>query len=95
VTSPLTPGDEQAEITKLLHSLLDTEAHLAVPSAELGDDDDLFVHGMTSHASVSVMLAIEDSFAIEFPDTMLNKRTFQSVAALREAIIELGGSARP
>ena len=43
---------------------------------------DLFQAGMSSHASVNVMLALEDAFDIEFPDNMLKRRVFESVAAI-------------
>jgi len=38
---------------------------------------------MTSHASVNVMIALEQVFDLEFPDYLLNKATFSSVAAIR------------
>ena len=47
---------------------------------------------MTSHASVNVMLALEDEFDIEFPEAMLRKSTFESIAAIRGAFGELVGS---
>ena len=56
------------------------------------DEDDLYQAGMTSHASVNVMLALEDEFDIEFPERMLRKSTFESVAAIRVAISELSES---
>jgi acyl carrier protein len=55
----------------------------------LTDEDDLYQAGMTSHASVNVMLALEDEFEVEFPETMLRKSTFESVAAIRRALAEL------
>ena len=45
--------------------------------------------GLTSHASVNVMLALEDEFDIEFPDAMLKKATFASVEAIRTAIEQI------
>jgi acyl carrier protein len=44
---------------------------------------------MTSHAVVSVMLALEDAFDIEFPDQMLERSVFESVASIRAALREL------
>ena len=38
--------------------------------------------GMTSHASVNVMLALEDAFDVEFPDRMLKRSVFESIAAI-------------
>ncbi len=51
---------------------------------------DLYELGLTSHASVNVMLALEDAFDVEFPDELLRKSTFASVGAIRSALTELG-----
>jgi len=64
-------------------------ARLVVDVADLSDDDDLFRLGMTSHASVSVMLALEDAFGVEFPEHMLRKSTFESISSIRQAVTEL------
>ncbi len=40
---------------------------------------DLYQLGLTSHAAVNVMLAIEDEFDVEFPDEVLKKATFATV----------------
>ncbi len=50
--------------------------------------------GLTSHSTVNVMLALEDEFEIEIPDTMLRKSTFQSVANIRAAILEVSSNAQ-
>ncbi|MGV1036650.1 MAG: acyl carrier protein [Candidatus Nanopelagicales bacterium] len=50
---------------------------------------DLYQAGLTSHASVNVMLALEDEFDIEFPDSMLKKATFASIAAINEAVEQI------
>jgi len=55
----------------------------------LADDADLYQAGMTSHASVNVMLALEDAFDIEFPDRMLTRTVFESIASIRAALTEL------
>ena len=59
--------------------MLAEHARLPVDMATLGEEDDLYQAGMTSHASVNVMLALEDTFDIEFPEAMLRKSTFESV----------------
>ena len=53
-------------------------------------DADLFEAGMSSHASVNVMLAIEDEFDIEFPDSMLKRSVFESISSISGALEELG-----
>ena len=52
----------------------------------LSDDDDLYTFGLTSLTSVNVMLAIEDAFDVEFPDSMLRREVFASVAAMTQAV---------
>jgi acyl carrier protein len=44
---------------------------------------------MTSQASVNVMLGLEDSFDVEFPDSMLNRSSFESVQAIVAALDQL------
>ena len=39
------------------------------------------------------MLALEEAFEIEFPDSMLSRKTFRSVASLAAAVDELGAKA--
>jgi acyl carrier protein len=59
----------------------------------LADDDDLYQAGMTSHASVNLMLALEAAFDVEFPDAMLKRSVFQSVRSISDALSTLGVAA--
>ncbi|MEB0031603.1 acyl carrier protein [Undibacterium sp. RTI2.1] len=72
-----------------IRQVLKDRARLAVDIATLADDADLYEAGMTSHASVNVMLALEDAFDLEFPDRMLKRSVFESMAAMDAAIQEL------
>jgi acyl carrier protein len=65
------------------HGRLNKDAVTLEPSA------DLYQAGMTSHASVNVMLALEGEFDVEFPDHMLKRSSFESIAAIHAAIDEL------
>ena len=51
-----------------IRGVLREHARLPVDVDTLDDDADLFAAGMTSHASVNLMLALEDAFDLEFPD---------------------------
>ena len=79
-------------IEERIRTVLAEHARLVVDVGGLGDDADLYRAGLTSHASVNVMLALEDEFDVEFPERMLRKRTFESVTAIREALDELLGA---
>jgi len=72
-----------------IREILREHGRLAVDVATLADDSDLYQAGMTSHASVNVMLALEGQFDVEFPDRMLKRGVFESMAAIRSAIEEL------
>jgi acyl carrier protein len=60
----------------------------------LSREEDLYEAGMTSHASVSVMLALEDRFKVDFPERMLDPAVFASIASISAALAELRAPAR-
>ena len=68
-------------------------AKLPTGAAELDAEDDLFDRGLTSLATVEVMLALEERCGVEFPDEALTRATFRSVASLRDLVSRLGASA--
>jgi len=72
-----------------IRRILTTYGRLHIPDAALKDDDDLFRAGMTSLANVTVMLALEEAFDVEFPETMLSRNSFVSIAAIRSAVTSL------
>ena len=72
-----------------IREVLREHARLPVDVDTLSDDADLFAAGMTSHASVNLMLALEDAFDLEFPDRMLTRSVFESAGAITAAIDEL------
>lgn len=72
-----------------IRSVLREHGRLSRPVESLTDDADLYQAGMTSHASVNVMLALEGTFDIEFPDHMLKRSVFTSIASIRDALAEL------
>jgi acyl carrier protein len=76
-----------------IRAILKQHARLAVDAATLGDESDLYQAGMTSHASVNVMLALEGTFDVEFPDRMLRRGVFGSIAAIQAALGELTAGA--
>ena len=72
-----------------IRAIVQEHGRLPVDISTLAEDTDLFKAGMTSHASVNVMLALENEFDIEFPDAMLKRSVFESIASIRAAIDEL------
>ncbi len=72
-----------------IRDVLREHGRLNTPIDQLDAHADLYQAGMTSHASVNVMLALESTFDVEFADHMLKRSVFASVAAIREAVSEL------
>ena len=72
-----------------IRTVLGSHGHLNKDVNLLAADADLYQSGMTSHASVNVMLALEGAFDIEFPDHMLKRSVFSSIQSIRAALGEL------
>lgn len=81
-----------AQFTDDIRAVLRDYGRLAVDVASLADESNLYEAGLTSHASVTLMLALEEHFGIEFPDRMLRRGAFASIAAIRAGIEELVGA---
>ena len=80
------PGNHRIATLTRIRSVLQKHGKLGTDATQLSETDDLYAAGMTSLASVNVMLALESEFGIEFPDQMLNRSMFISVAAIEAAL---------
>jgi acyl carrier protein len=69
-----------------IRRVLEEHGKLSIDLATFGDSADLYQAGLTSYATVNVMLGLEEAFDIEFPQALLRKRTFESIASIREAL---------
>jgi acyl carrier protein len=72
-----------------IRAVLKDHARLGLDVQRIELDTDLYQAGMTSHASVNVMLALEGAFDVEFPDHMLKRNVFNSIRSIRAALSEL------
>ena len=81
------------ELYPQIRDILCQHARLAINADAVGGHTDLFAAGMSSHASVSVMLALEAQFGLEFPDDMLKREVFMSIDAMAAALTTLQGQA--
>ena len=76
-------------IDERIRAVLAQYARLPLDVGELADATDLYQAGLTSHASVNVMLGLESAFDVEFPDQLLTRSVFSSIAAIRGALQQL------
>ena len=74
-----------------IREIVDAHARLTVSASSLPEDADLYAAGMSSQASVSIMVALEDEFDLEFPDDMLKRSVFQSIGSISAALHEIQG----
>lgn len=84
-----TPSAATTSIEADIRTVLSEHARLGKPVQALGRNEDLYLAGMSSHASVNVMLALEGRFDVEFPDHLLNRQVFSSVQAIESALRQL------
>ena len=78
-------GRYDADIREIVRD----HGRVPVDVAALSRDADLYDAGLTSHASVGVMLALEERFDIEFPEYLLEPKAFSSIAAISDALDEV------
>ncbi|WOH81858.1 acyl carrier protein [Bradyrhizobium sp. BEA-2-5] len=72
-----------------IRALLEQQPMISVDFNTITDDTNLYDAGLTSFATVQVMLALEEEFNIEFPEAMLTRRTFSSLANVADAVSRL------
>jgi acyl carrier protein len=87
-------GADEFAMDDDIRQIVQEHGRLSDDVGALARDGDLYDAGMTSHASVSVMLALEDRFDVEFPEHMLVPSVFQTIAAISAALTELRQPAR-
>lgn len=76
-------------MNETIRTILGKVGGLGVASSDIATDADLYGLGMTSFASVQLMLAIEEAFDIEFPDHLLNRKSFASIDAIERTVSEI------
>ena len=69
-----------------IREILSKFGQLPVAVDTIADDADLYAAGLSSFASVQLMLGLEDAFDIEFPDSMLNRKSFASISAIEATV---------
>ncbi len=76
-------------MNETIRELLARLGGLAVAVTELEDGADLYAAGLSSFASVQLMLGLEEAFDIEFPDALLNRKSFASIAAIEGTVSQI------
>jgi acyl carrier protein len=69
-----------------IRNIVKDNVRIGVPFSALDDSTPLYQAGMTSYASVQLMLALENEFSLEFPDVMLSRDVFESIDSIANAI---------
>jgi acyl carrier protein len=69
-----------------IRDVLAAHGCIEVDAREVDDQADLYELGLTSLASVNVMLALEDAFGVEFPEEVVKKSTFASVRNIEQVV---------
>ena len=79
----------RTEIESAVRQLLAAVGRLGRDPQLMSATEDLRLAGLSSLAAVDLMLAVEERFGLEFPDRLLNARTFSSIATLAAAVADI------
>ncbi|MFM2278918.1 MAG: hypothetical protein RLZZ444_1149 [Pseudomonadota bacterium] len=74
---------------KIIRDIVAKSGQLPISIDDIRNDDNLFDLGLASFACVQIMIGIEDTLSIEFPDELLNRQTFQTIGAMVEQVTRL------
>jgi acyl carrier protein len=69
-----------------LKPILRKHLRMLARDAELAEDADLSELGLDSMSAINLMLDLEQTFGVSFPDAMLDQETFRSPRTLTGAI---------
>jgi acyl carrier protein len=76
-------------MNETIRDLLARVGGLPVPVTDLKDEADLYAAGLSSFASVQLMLGLEEAFDMEFPDNLLNRKSFASIDAIQQTVSQI------
>jgi len=79
----------QSQTKERIKQIVREHAGLGTAVEKVDSSTDLYRAGMTSYASVVLMIALENEFDLEFPDTMLSRNVFESIDSIAAAIESL------
>jgi acyl carrier protein len=79
----------QLQTKERIRQIVREHAGLGSAFEKVDSSTDLYRAGMTSYASVVLMIALENEFDLEFPDTMLSRNVFESIDSIAAAIESL------
>ncbi len=72
-----------------VREILLKHGRLSTPVNQLDDNSDLYNAGLTSLATVGVMLTLEEEFDIEIPNSLLGRKTFESINSIVGVVEQL------
>jgi len=87
--SPTEAQTIQSQNKERIRQIVRDHAGVGTAFEKIDSSSDLYRAGMTSYASVVLMIALENEFELEFPDAMLNRDVFESIDSIASAIESL------
>ncbi len=85
-TSTSTNSSKGNDVNGVVRNTLLAHGKLITAIEGVTDEADLYDAGLTSMSTVTVMLALEDAFDVEFPETLLSRKTFSSISSIEAAL---------
>jgi acyl carrier protein len=76
-------------MNETIRELLARVGGFPVAATEIENGADLYAAGLSSFASVQLMLGLEEIFDMEFPDSLLNRKSFASISAIEQTVAQI------
>ncbi|MBG0808700.1 acyl carrier protein [Methylosinus sp. H3A] len=81
---------------EFIRRAIDAKGNLPVAAASLSAEADLYAAGLSPFGAIQVMLWLEREIDVEFPKSMLNRRSMATMATITALLGELEqAEARP
>ncbi len=77
---------ESGDMLSRIREIIASHGELPVDIGAVGEDDDLYKIGLTSFATVQIMLGLEEAFNVELPEQLLNRSTFSTLRHIQAAL---------
>jgi len=74
---------------EFIRRAMDAKGNLPAAAASLSADADLYAAGLSPFCAIQVMLWLERELEVEFPKSMLNRRSMATMATIAACLGEL------
>ena len=80
---------QESVVRERVRGVLHDAVSLAKPVADLKDESNLFDIGLSSFDLVTLLVALEEEFRVDFPDALMQRETFSCISNISASVERL------